>query len=209
MRYFLLLSFLVLFACANDLETVKTKDDSGYTIQYTRKKTDYAKQGKYKSFYPSGKLYEEAEYHNDTLHGQRRLYFENGQVEVLETYQHGQFVSPYRKFYESGQLKLEGAYVANKAEGVWKRYYANGQIMEIVHLQNNEEYGPFQEFYENGQLKAEGTYEGVDEDTGNPRENGLLKMYDETGELVKKMDCKLGRCYTTWKKEEGDLKKDN
>lgn len=205
MRFCFLMSLLLVFSCKSKLETIETKDEYGYLIKYSRKKDDYGKQGLYTKFYPSGTLYEEANYVNDTLHGERKLYYKSGKLEILETYDHGKFISPYKRFYEDGQLQLNGFYEDNKGTGVWTRYYQNGKVKDSVTLVDNDENGPFTEYYENGNLKAEGTYKGTDEDTGYPREHGLLKMYDESGELVKKMDCNLGRCKTIWTKEEGDI----
>ncbi len=205
MRLFFFLSLILIFSCNRKLEHVETKDEDGYLIKYSRTKADYAKQGLYTKYYPSGILYEEANYENDTLNGERKLYYENGKLEILETYDHGLFASPYKRFFESGQLQLEGFYENNKATGVWTRYYKNGKVKDAVTLVDNDENGPFTEYYENGNLKAEGIYKGTDTDTGYPREHGLLKMYNESGELIKKMDCNLGRCKTIWTKDDGDV----
>lgn len=182
-------------ACSNGLETIETEDDYGYRIKYTRSKKDYAKQGLYVKSYENGKVYEEAQYKDDKLDGQRKIYYENGEVELIENYKNGLFDGPYQEFYEEGKLQLEGLYVDNVATGDWKKYYKNGQVMEVVKMANNLENGPFVEYYENGKIKTEGTY--LDGDN----EDGELKMYDESGELVKKMDCKKGVCRTSWEKE--------
>ena len=205
MRLCFLFSLVFVFSCNSNLETIETKDEDGYVVKYSRKKVDYAKQGLYTKYYPSGALYEEANYENDTLHGERKIYFKSGKLEVLENYDRGIFTSPYKKYYKGGQLKLEGFYENNMAVGIWTRYYENGKVKDAVTLVENVENGPFTEYYENGNLKAEGTYKGMDVDTGYPREHGLLKMYDESGELVKKMDCDKGRCKTIWTKDEGDM----
>jgi antitoxin component YwqK of YwqJK toxin-antitoxin module len=83
-------------------------------------------------------------------------------------------------------------------EGPWKRYYPSGQLMETVQFSNNEENGPFVEYYENGNLKAEGQYYHGD------NEHGLLKLYAENGELIRKMECDSGRCRTIWKHKDYD-----
>ncbi|MCB9272045.1 MAG: hypothetical protein H6561_21145 [Lewinellaceae bacterium] len=79
--------------------------------------------------------------------------------------------------------------------GVWKRYYQGGQLMEEVAFSGNKENGPFKEYYENGNIKAEGSY------LNGPKEDGELKLYDEQGTLVKKMECSDGVCHTTWQAE--------
>ncbi len=188
--------FFLVTACNNGLETVETEDDYGYLIKYTRRKTDYAKEGLYIKSYENGKKYEEASYQNDLLHGERKLYYENGQVQIVETYVAGEFEGPYKTFYENGQLQLEGQYKNKEATGEWKKYYDTSELMEVVRLEHNLENGPFVEYYRNGNKKAEGAY--LDGDN----EHGLLKMYDEAGELEKTMNCERGVCRTTWKKED-------
>jgi len=185
---------LFLMACSNGLETVETKDDYGYAIKYTRSKKDYAKQGLYTKWDEKGQKYEEANYKDDQLNGERKLYYENGQVQIVENYINGSFEGPYQTFYENGQMEIDGQYVNNEASGEWKKYYDSSELMEIVQLKNNLENGPFVEYYRNGNKKAEGTY--LDGDN----EHGLLQMYNQAGELVKKMDCKRGVCRTTWEK---------
>jgi antitoxin component YwqK of YwqJK toxin-antitoxin module len=80
--------------------------------------------------------------------------------------------------------------------------------METVTLVDNEENGPFEEFYENGNKKAVGSYKGFDTDMNRPREHGELLMYDESGTLIKKMNCDMGICRTKWTLEGGEVKQE-
>jgi len=52
------------------------------------------------------------------------------------------------------------------------------------------------EYHPNGSLKAEGQYLNGD------FEQGELKLYDETGRLVRIMDCEQGVCRTRWQAAE-------
>ena len=79
--------------------------------------------------------------------------------------------------------------------GKWKGYYDNGALKEEVIFVNNQENGPFIEYYPNGKLKAEGTYLEGD------YEQGELKLYNESGELIRRMNCEKGVCKTVWKAE--------
>ena len=208
MRYIVFLISILFIACNSNLETVETVNEFGYKIKYQRSKKDFAKQGLYTEFYPNGEKYEEANYVNDTLHGERKKYYESGAIELIENYSMGAIDAEFKRYYEDGALQQEGLYKEHVAVGEWKKYYKNGQLEELVTLVNNEENGPFQEFYENGNMKAEGNYKGFDEEANRPREHGLLKMYNEEGKLVKKMNCDLGICRTIWTLEDGDVKKD-
>ena len=182
----------------SSLEYVAYTDDHGITEHYYRSTRNNAKQGVYKKVDGQGKLIEEANFVNDTLHGLRIIYYEKGDTQIVENYQKGYFEGAYKAYYESGQLELLGHYVDNTMKGKWYRYYPTGELMEIVTFEGNEENGPFVEFYQNGNKKAEGTYlEGDNED-------GLLSLYDEEGTLVRKMECNKGICKTIWRFGQGE-----
>lgn len=174
-------------------ESVEHTDEYGYLENYERRVDTYAKEGLYTRTSSKGVRVEEAFYRNDTLHGQRILFYASGDTSTVETYQAGSFEGPFRTFHENGQVKQSGQYIGNVMQGPWTAYYDNGQIREIVQFVDGDENGPFSEYYPNGQLKAEGQYLEGD------YEHGELKMYDEAGELIRKMDCNRGRCQTTWK----------
>lgn len=180
---------------AEGLEIVEKTDSYGNIERYSRRVEDYAKEGSYSLISPEGNVLITAEYRNDTLHGTRVLYYENGDTQIVEQYEHGLFAGPYRAYYEGGRLELVGTYVANTMEGWWKRYYPSGQLMEEVSFQDNEENGPFSEYHENGNLKAKGYYKDGD------NEHGMLELYDEQGELTRRMNCERGVCRTIWEKD--------
>lgn len=196
----LFLLFLTGLTACSHLETVENRDENGILKEkYSRRKDTLAKQGAYTSYYPNGQVFEQSWYENDTLHGERRLYYENGKIQSIEQRDHDRFVGTYKKFYENGQLSNEGQYVDNEMSGVWKRWYDTGELMEEITFAHNEENGPFKEYYKNGQVKIEGEYLNGD------NENGILKKYDETGQLFEKMYCELGVCMTIWTKDGGDV----
>ena len=187
-----------LASCNNKIEVVENKDDNGNLIEkYSRRITDFAKEGLYTRYDSEGRKMEEAHYANDTLHGQRTIYFVSGKVEAIENYLNGAFSGVYQTFYEENEkLELTGEYINGTMQGSWKRYYPSGQLMEDVTFAGNEENGAFIEYYDNGNLKAKGTYLNGD------NEHGLLEVYDEDGSLNRKMNCDNGICKTFWKKEE-------
>ena len=200
-RLFLLSICFFFFACNEKLDKVEIKDEQDRLIvEYTRRKSDFARQGTFKAYNENGVVIEEAEYDNDLLHGKRKLFYDSGEVMIEENYVQGQFQDWYRSFYENGQVELEGKYIDNSMEGEWKRYFEGGQIMETVLFSGNQENGPFVEYHQNGQLKFEGTYKDGD------NEHGELKEYDEAGTLIRRMTCDMGLCRTVWTLEEGDVK---
>ena len=115
-------------------------------------------------------------------------------------YDHDMIVGPYKTYFEDGTLSQEATYVNGMMQGDLKTYYKSGKIKEVVTMRDNEENGPFQEYYESGKIKWEGQFLNGD------NEFGLLKNYNETGELVKKMMCdSLAVCTTIWTLEKGDI----
>jgi len=156
---------------------------------------DSVRHGRYEMYNEAGQLIEEAHYRNDSLHGVRVLYYADGDTQIVEHYRRGDFVGLFRAYYEDGQLEAQGQYVDNQMKGEWRRFYRNGQLMEVVTFEENRENGPFIEYHSNGNLKAEGQYLKGD------NEHGLLKIYDKSGELKRKMQCEHGVCRTVWQRD--------
>ncbi|MEM9822956.1 MAG: hypothetical protein AAF985_17885 [Bacteroidota bacterium] len=199
MKYlFYCFCLLFLFGCDNGLETVEEKAEDGSVTRYVRKKENFAKHGLLVRIDANGLKLEESNYEEDVLHGERRLYYESGELQIVEHHTQGQFEGSYQIFHKNGQVKFEAAYQNGSLEGKGKSYYEDGQVKEIVTFANNEENGPFEEFHPNGKVKARGEY--LDGDN----EHGLLELFDEDGVLVKKMNCTRGICRTSWKKDKGE-----
>ncbi|TNE69196.1 MAG: toxin-antitoxin system YwqK family antitoxin [Bacteroidetes bacterium] len=192
-----ILLLLTLFqpACQSDTEKVEVKNEYGQLEVYERRKQDFAKEGLYQLYHEKGYLLQEAQYVNDTLHGTRKFFFPNGQVERVEQYTHGVIDGQYVQYYEDGVKQLEQAFKNGALDGLSTAWYPNGQMKEKVMIRDNEENGPFTEWYENGNLKAEGNY--LDGDN----EDGTLKLYDTLGQLERVLECQRGACQTTWVRE--------
>jgi antitoxin component YwqK of YwqJK toxin-antitoxin module len=185
--------FLVFTACVNQYETVRNYDEAGYLLEeYTIDRKTKQKQGIYQSFDKNGKVIAEETYSNNVLNGRRRVFFSNDTPQVVEIYKNGLLDGAYSSYYENGKVSFEGNYVNGKMEGEWRGYYDNGQLKEIVQFQGDAENGSFIEYHANGKLKAKGNYLNGDQ------EHGALELYDESGALVRKMDCEQGICKTTW-----------
>lgn len=193
----LFLVFLfILSGCKPEIETVEIKSEEGVVIEkYQRHSESFVRHGLYERFDSTGRPIETAFYQNDTLHGKRTMFFENGSTQYVENYENGEFEGEYFSYYENGKVKLTGKYTNSAMNGEWRAYYESGQLEEIVQFIDNLENGPFIEYHENGKLKAEGTYLEGDS------EHGELKLYDEAGELFRTMDCNKGICRTKWRRD--------
>ena len=197
----LCIAAIVLLVACQQTQTVE-EENFGMTERYEVHKKTGLKHGKFERFDPEGNLFERANYSQDTLQGERTLFYASGTPEIVEKYDAGILDGSFITYYENGEIELEGQYDSGVMYGVWKRYYESSQLMEEVTFADNMENGPFVEYHENGKLKAEGQYKGGD------REQGLLKLYDENGELYKTMECDDGICHTTWSREEEEMQGD-
>jgi antitoxin component YwqK of YwqJK toxin-antitoxin module len=197
-RYFLLVLSLAIFSCQSHMTEVK--DENGNVIQKYEVNKDNEKHGQYSAYSEDGQLTETATYSHNKLEGERKLYDANGNIEIVENYKNNITEGPYQVYYPDGKVKFETVYTSGVLNGTAKSYSADGQLTEEVTFFNNEENGPFTEYYDNGNIEWEGTYLNGD------NEFGLLKNYDEAGELIKKMMCdSLAVCRTIWTKADGDI----
>lgn len=196
------LSFLLfLVGCKNDFKTITEKNEFGQNLSYQIHKETGLKEGSYIIRDSVGVLLEEANYQHDTLHGERKLYTEKGILETIENYKDGAFEGSYQLFYPNGQIKFGAEYRSGVLAGVVNSYYEDGQIKETLEFKDNVENGPFIEYHPNGNLKAKGSYF-----SGNHSEHGPLELYDENGDIIKKMNCEKGVCRTSWTREDGDVR---
>ncbi len=174
---------------------VETDPDTGFITTYAINPKDQSYQGPFNKVDSVGTLLEKGEYQNGKLEGTRELFFPDGKVKVREHYTNGTISDLYEYFYPNGTLQLQGQYVKGAMYGVWKKYNEGGKLLEEVMMINNEEMGPFTEYYPDGTIQTKGTY------LHGPNEDGVLNLYNESGQLYKTMLCDSGTCVTTWEKK--------
>ena len=191
MRYFLLLLLPLLIGCSK-LQTIEESDAEGYRTVYNQNKETGLWEGSLERYTPNATLIESATYENGVLQGERRLFREDGSLETIERYVDGKFEGAFETFYPGGEAQLYGVYQNDVLAGPVVRYYESGDTMEVVQFENNQESGPFIEYYDGGNLKAKGFYREGD------NEDGPLELYDESGELERRMNCNMGICRTVW-----------
>ena len=80
--------------------------------------------------YENGQLEYSIQYdENGDEHGEWKYYFENGQLEMIETYNHGWPSGLWASYYENGQLESQGNYNSEGYEnGLWETYFENGKL---------------------------------------------------------------------------------
>jgi antitoxin component YwqK of YwqJK toxin-antitoxin module len=195
-----LLVIMVFSSCKDKI--IITSHETGEKFEEYQYTGDSLKHGFYKRYSQGGILLEEANYVEGKLEGERILYNAKGAKEISEIYLNNALNGPIKEFHENGKIRMTGVYKDNVLSGTVNVYYPSGSIREEVQFENNAEEGPFKEYHENGNIKWEGTYRNGD------NEFGLLKEYNEQGELIRKMMCdERAICTTTWTVDGSHLKK--
>lgn len=98
-------------------------------VMMTENYKDGKLHGQKKVYYDNGEPAEEATYLNGKLHGNRKLYSVKGIVLEDLTYKNGELHGPAKFYNGQGQLMNEGLYRNDKHHGTW-RYYENGKFKE-------------------------------------------------------------------------------
>lgn len=187
---FILILF-ILSSCGDKIIT--SHYDTGEKYEEYQYTGDSLKHGSYKRYSLGGILLEESNYAQGKLDGERVIYNDRGEKEIVEKYVLDVLNGPYIEYHPNGKMKMLGEYNNNVLEGKVSVFYPSGKIKEEVQFVDNLEDGPFKEFHENGNIKWEGSYRKGD------NEFGLLKEYNEEGVLIRKMMCdERAICTTTW-----------
>jgi len=193
-RYIFILA--ICFAGCQGIKTkVEVDPDTGFKTTFSIDPKDQSYNGPYTKVDSSGVLLEKGNYKQGQLEGIRELFFPDGKVKVRERYTKGQISDLYEYFFPNGKLELQGEYVNGAMYGIWRKYNEDGKLLEEVMMVENEEMGPFTEYYPDGTIQTKGTY------LHGPNEDGVLNLYDESGELYKTMLCDSGICVTSWEKK--------
>ena len=199
-RILILSAIAISMIACHDHGEVYVRNSNGNVVEHYFITPDSIKNGLYQAYYDNGEVQEKSFYKDGKLDGERMLYFDNGGVEISEAYVEGVMTGPYKVYYKSGQVQLEQNFENGQLTGTSIKYHENGKLAEEVSFVDGEENGPFKEYYPNGEVHWEGNYLNGD------NEFGLLKEYDESGELIKKMECdSMAICRTVWTKEKGDI----
>jgi antitoxin component YwqK of YwqJK toxin-antitoxin module len=194
----ILIVTLAVTACQKTTEVVEIRDENGKLVEkFQIRAADGEKHGWYKKLEDEKVILEE-NYQEGLLEGKRIFYGSNGKPIEEETYEKGLLVGEVISYYESGEVKAKQPYIIKNGEsvleGTFREYFKNGQLKTEATMKANETNGPFTEYHKNGNIKAKGTQ--VTHELLGRVDDGLLELFDENGELVKKMNCSLGRCET-------------
>ena len=88
-------------------------------------------------------------------HGDFRLYYESGNIEIKGQIDKNRNIGIWQYFYESGQIESEGMFVDNLPEGEWKWYYRSGDLREQGSFEEGKRVGLWKQFDVSGNVIEE------------------------------------------------------
>ncbi len=123
----------------------------------------YVKHGPYYLWWDSSRsqlLVAECYYEN-TSHGRRTTWHENGVKNQEYYYNMGKVEGLETTWWDNGQKREEGTWGTGEEQardGLWTVWYKNGNIQEEAYWVNGEPHGPYKQWYDNGARKTEGQF---------------------------------------------------
>ena len=176
--------------------------------------------GKWKDFYPDGKVMAEGQYNTNRRTGVWKFYNEDGKLEQTGPYNNGRPDGLWTWYYDDGTILREEEYVLGQRDGAFTEYAQGGEVITkgqyaegekngewIFKSGNNNENGKYilglrdgiwKSFYPDGKMRFKGNYI-----QGNP--DGQQTYYFESGLPKEEQYYRMGIRQRTWKKydEEG------
>jgi antitoxin component YwqK of YwqJK toxin-antitoxin module len=173
--------------------TGKIKTNATYTI-ITDSDSKQAKGieaiiGLKKTYYQSGKIWKEEEYHKGVKKGRSQEYYENGNTKEISWFEDNIPNGKLTTWWKNGKIKTVGFLDNGLKKGSWKNYYKTGKLMNSFTYKIGVKNGFSQEYYENGNIKSRGQYKA-------DKKEGKWLFYNKS----RKIDKYLSGYYKNGKK---------
>lgn len=94
--------------------------------------------GAYRTYYRDGALWHESFYLEGMLDGRCTTYYENQAMDTVSYYRRGRLEGEYKTFYLAGGPRETGTFMHGKKEGTWTRFYDTGEPESIEEYLNGE-----------------------------------------------------------------------
>jgi antitoxin component YwqK of YwqJK toxin-antitoxin module len=177
--------------------------------------------GKWKDYYPDGKIQAEGQYTDNRRSGQWKFYNAAQKVEQSGGYNNGRPDGLWKWYYENGALLREEEYFQGQRDGMCTEYSPAGEVIAEGQYSDGEKNGEWK--LKNGDFTEEGKYiiglkDGIWKayyTNGNPKSKGNYIQgnpdgehihYYEDGKIKEQQFFRMGLRQKTWKKfdEEGN-----
>jgi antitoxin component YwqK of YwqJK toxin-antitoxin module len=108
--------------------------------------------GKYINYYNSGRKQSEGTMLNGKLHGEVKVYFQNGTVGSVKNYENGIANGKQIEYYKNGALRQKRELKEGRDEGVWETYFPDGQTERMVTVKNGKVVDTVAVYYSTGKI---------------------------------------------------------
>jgi antitoxin component YwqK of YwqJK toxin-antitoxin module len=89
---------------------------------------------------------------------ERKTYHHNGQLKILEYFQHGKPEGTWTAWHSNGQIRIKCVYRNGKLEGEYNSWYECGKCEKRLFYRDGEMNGNCRYWYRNGQLMVQAFY---------------------------------------------------
>lgn len=177
--------------------------------------------GKWKDYFPNGKVQAEGQYTDSRRTGSWKFYNMSQKVEQTGSYNNGRPDGLWKWYYDNGAVLREEEYFQGQRDGAWTEYSITGEVIAQGQYSDGERNGDWKfktgdyteegkyiiglkdgvwkSYYASGKLKFKGNFV-----QGNP--DGSQTLYYESGKVKEEQYYQMGFKERTWKKfnEEGN-----
>jgi len=153
--------------------------------------TDNRRTGLWKFYSRTGKTEQTGFYNNGRPDGLWKWYYENGSILREEEYFQGQRDGTYSEYSETGEIVGQGQYSDGERNGDWK-FKSGDNVEEGKYILGLKD-GQWKSYYPDGRLKFKGSYI-----QGNPE--GQHIYYYENGKVREEQYYRSGFRQKTWQK---------
>jgi antitoxin component YwqK of YwqJK toxin-antitoxin module len=172
---------------------------TAYTIVLINKAGIYdPDNGRKYEYYDDGTIKGEYTLINGEMHGQVKMYHENGELQVVGNYNKGVKHGNFKIYSYEGVIQSDMNILNGELNGIFKNYYDNGKVKKSGSYLKGKAHGKFTEYDEEGIITKEYAM-------ANDLKNGQYKEFQEN-KLVKvvnyKDDIKNGPVITYFYDEE-------
>lgn len=157
--------------------TFYSNEDDSSKVTLTGTFRNGQKNGRFKLFYPNGRVKWKLFYRNGTLNGPMYVFAKNGIPKYEIWFKKGKKNGIYREYFPDGKPKEISRYQNDIKNGTENLYSPKGKRVSMGKYKNGKKDGLWSYRYDTGVPKAKGYFK-------NGKKVKSWKYYDENGKLI-------------------------
>ena len=96
------------------------------------------KKGPWKFYNSNGQVDNEGNYRENMAQGEHKVYYKNGNLQILSHYENDSINGYYVDYYMNGQIEDHGYYKGSQPQGEWRYYYKDGTLKSVYFFHKGE-----------------------------------------------------------------------